>query len=100
MCDLNREKYIQAMTANLQMLRAKLGLTQQEICKLVGVSRQSIVQAEKNCKLAWNTYLALVFLFSKNKETKQLMDFLDIYPKEFDRLFVSKDRLIDNELEV
>ena len=68
MCDLNREKYIQAMTANLQMLRAKLGLTQQEICKLVGVSRQSIVQAEKNSKLAWNTYLALVFLFSKNKK--------------------------------
>lgn len=100
MCDLNREKYIQAMTANLQMLRAKLGLTQQEICKLVGVSRQSIVLAEKNSKLAWNTYLALVFLFSKNKETKQLMDFLDIYPKEFDKLFVGKNRIFDDEPEV
>ena len=87
MYDLNREKYTVAMAENLQLLRAKLGLTQQEVCQLVGVSRQSIVQAERSHKLAWNTYLALVFLFSKNDQTKSLMSFLDIYPREFDRIF-------------
>ena len=81
MYDFDREKYLKNMTGNLQMLRAKLGLTQEEICKLVGVSRQTIVQAEKNSKLSWGNYLSLVFLFTKNKETKELMDFLDIYPK-------------------
>ena len=87
MNELNREKYTLAMSENLQLLRAKLGLTQQEVCRLVGVSRQSIVQAERSHKLAWNTYLALVFLFSKNEQTRSLMAFLDIYPQEFDRLF-------------
>ena len=84
------------MTGNLQMLRAKLGLTQEEICKLVGVSRQTIVQAEKNSKLSWGNYLSLVFLFTKNKETKELMDFLDIYPKEFDGLFSDRDKILDD----
>lgn len=89
MCELNREKYTMAMSENLQMLRARLGLTQQELCKLIGVSRQSIVQAERSHKLAWNTYLALVFLFSKSEETKRLMTFLNIYPQEFDGLFAA-----------
>ena len=91
MCELNREKYSVAMARNLQMLRAKLGLTQQEVCNLVGVSRQSIVQAERSHKLAWNTYLALVFLFSRNEETRRLMSFLEIYPREFDCLFEAKE---------
>ena len=78
------------------MLRAKLGLTQEEICKLIGVSRQTIVQAEKNSKLSWGNYLSLVFLFTKNKETKELMDFLDIYPKEFDGLFSDRDKILDD----
>ena len=84
--DLRRE-YTLVMAENLQLLRAKLGLTQQEVCRLVGVSRQSIVQAERSHKLAWNTYLALVFLFSKNEQTRSLMGFLNIYPQEFDQLF-------------
>lgn len=96
MYDFDREKYLKNMTGNLQMLRAKLGLTQEEICKLVGVSRQTIVQAEKNSKLSWGNYLSLVFLFTKNKETKELMDFLDIYPKEFDGLFSDRDKILDD----
>ena len=93
MYDLNREKYTVAMAENLQLLRAKLGLTQQEVCQLVGVSRQSIVQAERNHKLAWNTYLALVFLFSKNEQTRSLMAFFDIYPQEFDRIFELREEV-------
>lgn len=96
MNNFDREKYLKNMTGNLQMLRAKLGLTQEEICKLVGVSRQTIVQAEKNSKLSWGNYLSLVFLFTKNKETKELMDFLDIYPKEFDGLFSDRDKILDD----
>ena len=96
MYDFDREKYLKNMTGNLQMLRAKLGLTQEEICKLIGVSRQTIVQAEKNSKLSWGNYLSLVFLFTKNKETKELMDFLDIYPKEFDGLFSDRDKILDD----
>lgn len=96
MNDFDREKYLKNMTRNLQMLRAKLGLTQEEICKLVGVSRQTIVQAEKNSKLSWGNYLSLVFLFSKNKETQELMTFLNIYPREFDELFSEQDRILND----
>lgn len=96
MYDFDREKHLKNMTGNLQMLRAKLGLTQEEICKLIGVSRQTIVQTEKNSKLSWGNYLSLIFLFTKNKETKELMDFLDIYPKEFDSLFSDRDKILDD----
>lgn len=87
--NIDKEKYMSNMMANLQMLRAKLGMTQSELCYLAGVSRQTIVNAEKNNKMIWNTYLSLIFVFSHNEETLSLMKFLDIYPKEYGTILKS-----------
>ena len=81
--NLDKERYMQNLTDNLQMLRAKLGLTQSDLCVLAGVSRQTIVNAEKKNKIIWSTFLALVFVFSHNEETRSLMEFLNIYPNEY-----------------
>lgn len=79
-----KEIYMSNMMENLQMLRAKLGgLTQSELCTLAGVSRQTVVNAEKKNKMIWSTFLAFVFIFSQNEETLRLMEFLNIYPKEY-----------------
>lgn len=95
---INKEAYLQAMCKNLITLRATLGLTQEELAYLAGISRQTIVSAERNCKLSWNSFLSLVFIFSCCKETKDLMDFWGIFPEEYTILFRSKQ--IDTEMEV
>ena len=95
--EINKEFYINAMAENLQMLRAKINLTQEELCYLAGVSRQTIVNVERNKKLTLNTYLSLVFVFQNNKETSDLMSFLGIYPTELLRIL---DKSIENEREL
>ena len=94
---MNKEHYMKNMADNLAMLRAKAGLKQEDLCQLIGVSRQTIVSAEKTGKLSWNTYLSLVFLFSQNSEIQTILEFLDIYPKEFKSLF-DKNISLDEEI--
>ena len=97
--EIDKDKYTAAMASNLSMLRAKLGLTQDELCQLAGISRQTVVQAEKVGKLSWGTYLSLVLIFSKNKEAADLMEFLGIYPKELDE-YANKKELEHDGMEV
>lgn len=79
----DKEYYQKNMAENLRLLRAKFSLTQEELCDLIGVSRQTIVQAENSGKISWVTYLALVQLFSRNEESIKFMKLLNIYPNEF-----------------
>ena len=72
------------MAKNLKMLRAKANMTQENLCTLIGVSRQTIVQAEQSHKMSWNTYISLVFIFSREETTNEIMRILDIYPTEID----------------
>ena len=78
---IDKEKYTQLMASNLKVLRAKAGMTQEDLSKAAGISRQTIVQAEATHKLSWGTYLSLVFLFSTDEGTFELMRLLDIYPE-------------------
>ena len=82
--EINREKLIQNMTDNLPMLRTRLGLTQEELAKKIGVSRSTIVLIEsKKREMTWNTFLSLVLLFVKNESTDKLLNVLEIYTDEF-----------------
>ena len=78
---IDKETYQKAMAKNLKMLRAKCSMTQEELSSLVGVSRQTIVQAENSGKLSWTAYLAMLQLFSRNEETLKIMQIMDIYPE-------------------
>jgi DNA-binding XRE family transcriptional regulator len=65
------------MSDNLPVLRAKLDMTQQQLALLLGVSRQTVISIEtKKREMTWNTFLSLVFVFSKNRATAELMRLL------------------------
>lgn len=95
---INRQAYLQAMCKNLITLRAAIGMTQEELARYAGISRQTIVAAERENRLSWNTYLSLVFIFSQCSETKALLDFLGIFPKEFSTLFEPKQTDLQKEV--
>lgn len=70
----HRDILINTLTSELPVLRAKLGISQEEISKRVGISRQtySLVESKKQ-KMTWVTFMALLAFFENNEGSKQLL---------------------------
>lgn len=82
-----RDNLIEKMADNLPTLRKKLKLSQEALAKIIGSSRYTVMLFEtKKRKMTWNTYLSLVLLFDKNKETAVLLRALDIYTEDLDNI--------------
>ena len=59
--EFDKEKLIDTLTEELPSLRAKIGITQEELCRIVGISRQTYSSIEtKKRKMSWNIYLSFV----------------------------------------
>ena len=72
------------MVKNLPILRAALELTQEQLGKKLGMSRQTIVAIEnKKRPLPWSLYLAIVFVFTHNESTKKLLESFELYDERF-----------------
>lgn len=80
--ELTEEKkanLIQVMSEELPILRAKAGLSQDEIANIIGISRQSFNLIELNkTKMTWRTCSALLLFFSLNNDTSNLMRMLGL----------------------
>lgn len=78
-----KEYYLNKLIENLPVLRAKLQLSQQELANVLGVSRQQIVAIENGKRnMSWNIFLSLLLIFSRNKETKEMLRFFDVWNDE------------------
>lgn len=81
------QKYRTALAENLPMLRTKLKMTQEDLAKILNISRHTIIGIEnRNRSMTWTTYLALIYIFQKNSETEKLIEILNIVPIEFDEM--------------
>lgn len=75
------------MCGNLAILRMKLGLSQQMLGDKVGVSRFTIAALEnKKREMTWNNFLALLMIFTKNKDTEELLRVFKIYTNELNEM--------------
>ena len=82
-----REILIDKMTENLPVLRKKLKLSQEDLAKVIGSSRYTVMLIETGKRrMTWNTFLSLVLLFDKNPETAVLLRALEVYTEEFDNM--------------
>lgn len=83
-----RDQLIDNMTENLPVLRKKLKLSQEGLAKIIGTSRYTIMLIETGKRrMTWNTFLSLILLFDKNKDTAVLLRVLDIYTEQLDAYF-------------
>lgn len=70
--ELDRNRLIEILTDELPVLRAKLGISQDDISSFVGISRQTYSAIEtKKRKMLWNTFLSLI-LFMALMEKQQM----------------------------
>ena len=83
--DTQKEQLIDILTNELTMLRAKVGLSQQELSNKMGVSRQTYGSIEKKIqKMTWSNFLVLLFLFKNNQETAKIIEWIGAYPLELE----------------
>lgn len=85
--------YIAALSQDLVILRAKLGISQAELSNAIGVSRQTYSAVENGYReMSWNTYLSLICFFDNNATTHQMLRQTKAYPFEmFSRFNDGKD---------
>lgn len=75
--------FIDALTPELAPLRAKIGISQNEIASILGVSRQTYSSIEAGSRrMSWNTYLSLIFFFDYHAATHQMIRKIGAFPFE------------------
>ena len=68
-----KEKLITTLTPELVVLRAKAGISQEELSDLIGVSRQTYSAIERGAKqMSWSTFLSLILFYDCNQKTHQI----------------------------
>ena len=78
-----QNRYINALTDELAPLRAKAGISQVELCRMIGISRQTYSAIEgKRREMTWQTYLSLILFFDYNLTTREMLRHLPAYPEE------------------
>lgn len=76
-----KEASIVILRDNLASLRAKVGINQEELANIIGLSRQSYYAIENKKKpMSWSTYLSLMFFFSMCTASAEMLKELRIYP--------------------
>ena len=81
--DAEKDKFIATLTPNLPALRTQAEISQEELANLIGISRQTYSAIERKVRrMAWSTYLSLVFLFDHNEKTHEMLHLLSLFPVE------------------
>lgn len=67
-----KDKYIEVLTNELPVLRARIRISQDELARGVGISRQtySLIETKKQ-KMTWVTFMATIAFFSGHERTRQ-----------------------------
>ena len=62
-----KDDYITTLTNELPVLRARIRISQAELARGVGISRQtySLIETQKQ-KMTWVTFMAIIAFFSAN----------------------------------
>lgn len=86
-----KEVLLKNMTDNLPTLRTKLGISQERIAQMVGVSRSTITSIENHKRpMPWSLFLSLLMIFTSNEETKKLLIPMEILTDELNDLVTNR----------
>lgn len=85
--DVDREKLIEALTDELPVLRAKIGISQSELSNIIGVSRQTYSAIEtKKRDMSWNVFLSLILFFEHNEKTREMLVGIGAFPESLQQM--------------
>lgn len=88
--EFRKNEAVDKMTANLKVLRNKLNLTQDELARRIGISRQTLVNIEnRKRRMTWNAFVALIAVFRAESSTSDLLDHFGIYTARLEEYLTS-----------
>ena len=92
-----KETLARKLACELPTLRAKVGVSQDDIAKATGISRQTYGAYEKGDRpIPWSMFLALLFYFDYIPSTHRLIRTLELFPSEFDECWLAAT-ILENE---
>ena len=92
-----KKKHIDKLASELKMLRAKAGVSQQELAEKLGVSRQTYGLIENKVHdMTWSHFLALTFLFKINNDTAKILEWTGAYTTELEQYLKGCDECSKN----
>ena len=81
----DKENLIKKLVDNLPTLRAKMNISQSELADTIGMGRQTLIAIEnKKGKMRWDTFLALVLIFSKDQHASNLISLLGLHLRDIE----------------
>lgn len=87
-----REQLCQTMAGCLPMLRARLGLSQEDLAQRLDITRQTISAFESSQrKLPWSMFLAFLMLFTGHPATKKLLEAMEIYTEALEKFLTMEE---------
>ncbi len=96
--ELDREHLIDILSEELPVLRAKIGLSQDEISNIIGVSRQTYNAIEtRKRRMSWNTFLSLILLYANNEKTSKLVETVGVFPPALKNMLNVNKRPRENQ---
>lgn len=91
--DVNKEKLIEILTDELPSLRAKIGVTQEDISRIIGISRPTYSAIEtKKRSMSWNVYLSLLMFFTQNEKTAPVIESIGAFPDNLRKVLNTNNR--------
>lgn len=85
--NIDKERLIDILTSELPVLRAKIGLSQDDVSGIVGISRQTYSAIEtKKRRMTWATFISLVLFFERNETTRPLINGMGAFPDDLREL--------------
>lgn len=79
-----KNELIDELTDELGILRIKAAVSQEELSRIIGISRQTYGDIErKKRRMSWGTYLSLILFFDYTKSTRKMIRELSSFPSRF-----------------
>ena len=86
-----KEELILTLTAELPVLRARLGISQEAMGNSIGISRQTYSGIETGVRrMSWTTFMALIAVFDLNEATSLMLDQLPEFIQKIRMLTVQQ----------
>ena len=71
---MSKEDFIKFMDGKIKLIRTEYGLTQDKMAAMLGISKKTLIEVEKNRKsLGWTGSVALASIFSDSNILKDAM---------------------------
>lgn len=89
--ELEQDRLIAILTDELPVLRARLRISQDELSRRIGISRQtySLIETKKQ-KMTWITFMAFIAFFENNSKTKASLRDIGLTTDESFKMLLQK----------